>query len=96
MSDELQGDGTRREMDKSASKGIAPGPTTGTVKSYNAKRNPFGGYITCSQTGVDVFVHKTAVEEAGLGKLSVGDEVAFDVVEDGFGGVKATKLKAGG
>ena len=84
----------RPEMDKTATKGIIPGASTGVVKSYNAKRNPFGGYITDDKTGTDVFVHKSAVEEAGLGKLQTGQKVAFEVVEDGFGGFKAANVKA--
>lgn len=83
----------RPEMDKTATKGIIPGASTGVVKSYNAKRNPFGGYITDDKTGTDVFVHKSAVEESGMGKLRIGQNVAFDVVEDGFGGFKAANIK---
>lgn len=80
------------EMDKSARKGVSPGPTTGVVKSYNPKRNPFGGYITDDKTGQDVFVHKSAVESAGLGVLAPGQKLSFDIVEDGFGGFKAAKV----
>jgi CspA family cold shock protein len=83
----------RPEMDKSARKGVAPGRTTGVVKSYNPKRNPFGGYITDDKTGVDVFVHKSAVDEAKLGALSPSQKLEFDIVEDGFGGFKAAKLR---
>ena len=84
--------GQNPDMDKSISKGIRPGTGTGTVKSYNAKRNPFGGYITDTATGVDVFVHKSAVEQAGLPKLEVGQHLSYMVVEDGFGGFKAINL----
>ncbi len=84
------------EMDKTATKGIRPGPTTGVVKSYNPKRNPFGGYITDDKTGVDIFVHKSAVESAGLGTLTVGQKLSLDVVEDGFGGFKAGKVAKAG
>jgi CspA family cold shock protein len=80
-------------MDKSARRGVTPGKTTGVVKNYNAKRNPFGGYITDDRTGLDVFVHKSAVEEAKLGVLAPGQKLGFDVVEDGFGGFKATKIE---
>lgn len=84
---------TRPEMDKSARRGLIPGRTTGVVKSYNPKRNPFGGYITDDRTGLDVFVHKSAVEEAKLGALAPGQKLGFDVVEDGFGGFKAAKIE---
>lgn len=84
----------RPAMDKSASSGIRPGPGVGAVKSYNAKRNPFGGYIADDATGIDVFVHKSAVEQAGLGKLEPGQRLSYHVVEDGFGGFKAEQLSA--
>ena len=83
----------RPEMDKSARKGLFPGRTTGVVKNYNPKRNPFGGYITDDKTKQDVFVHKSAVEGAGLGALTPGQKLAFEVVEDGFGGFKAGKVE---
>ncbi len=82
----------RPTMDKTARKGIQPGPGSGVVKSYNAKRNPFGGYITDNTTGLDLFVHKSAVQEAGLDKLVSGQKVNFIVVEDGVGGFKASSL----
>lgn len=85
----------RPAMDKSAKKGVQPGPGSGVVKSYNAKRNPFGGYITDEETGADVFVHKSAVEQAGMGKLEKGQKLSFTIVEDGFGGFKAEQLVSG-
>lgn len=83
----------RPEMNMSARKGVSPGPTTGVVKSYNPKRNPFGGYIADDKLGHDIFVHKSAVEQAGLGALTPGMKLSFDVIEDGFGGFKAAKLE---
>lgn len=80
-------------MDKSERKGIRPGGSTGTVKVYSANRNPFGGYITDDHSKRDIFVHKSAVDEAGLEKLKKGQRVDFDIVEDGFGGFKAVKLR---
>jgi len=84
----------RPAMDKSATKGLRPGQTSGAVKSYNPKRNPFGGYITEDSSGLDVFVHKSAVEAAGLGALAPGAKLDFRIIEDGFGGFKAVELKA--
>ena len=84
--------GGRPAMDKSATKGLVPGPSSGVVKSYNPVRNPFGGFIVDDRTGIDVFVHKTAVTESGLSKLASGQKVKFTVVEDGFGGFKAIGL----
>lgn len=80
-------------MDKSQRKGIRPGASSGTVKVYSANRNPFGGYITDDHSKRDVFVHKSAVDEAGLEKLQKGQRVSFDIVEDGFGGFKAVKVR---
>ncbi len=85
-------DGGRPAMDKSLKKGLVPGPATGTVKSYNPARNPFGGFITDERTQIDVFVHKSAVQSSGLQGLQVGQRVAFVIVEDGFGGFKAATL----
>ena len=85
--------GQNPDMDKTITKGIRPGPGSGVVKSYNPKRNPFGGYIADTAAGVDVFVHKSAVEEAGLPKLEPGQPITYTVIEDGFGGFKAVNLK---
>ena len=85
-------DDRRPEMDKFTKKGVVPGPSRGIVKSYTPGRNPFGGFITDERCGIDVFVHKTAVQAAGLDKISPGDELSFVIVEDGFGGFKATNL----
>jgi CspA family cold shock protein len=82
----------RPALDKSEKKGLVPGPTRGIVKFYSIKRPPFGGYITDEATGLDVFVHKSAVEQSGLGKLKPGQKISFDVIEDGFGGFKASRL----
>jgi cold shock CspA family protein len=82
----------RPALNKADFKGIVPGPATGVVKSYNAKRAPFGGFITHDATGTDIFVHKSVVEQAKLAKIDPGQKVAFDIVEDGFGGLKAASL----
>jgi cold shock CspA family protein len=83
----------RPALNKSDTKGIVPGPSSGTVKSYNPKRNPFGGFITDEATGFDIFVHKSVVEQAKLDKIDPGQKVRFDIVEDGFGGFKAARLE---
>lgn len=77
-------------MNKAASRGISPGPSTGRVKSYDAKFVPFGGYITDDKSGHDIFVHKSAVSGIDLQK---GQKVNFQIVEDGFGGFKAVKVE---
>ena len=81
-------------MDKKQTKGLKPGASAGEVAIYNALRNPFGGYITDDESGRNVFIHKSAVESSGLGELSKGQRVRFQIVEDGFGGFRATEIQA--
>jgi cold shock protein len=65
----------------------------GTVKFFNAQRGY--GFIAPDEGGVDVFVHVTAVEQAGLTTLDEGQRVSFDVVTDEKRGkTKAKNLKA--
>ena len=54
--------------------------TVGTVKFFNAAKG--FGFIQPENGDKDVFVHITAVERAGLGTLSEGQRVSFDVVEE--------------
>ena len=86
----------RAEMDKGASRGIRPGPSRGVIRSYTPQRPPFGGYITDDTSGRDLYVHKSAVADAGIAALEAGQTVTYDVVEDGFGGFKASKLAVAG
>ena len=83
-----------QEMDKKQTKGLKPGASAGEVAIYNALRNPFGGYITDDESGRNVFIHKSAVESSGLGELIKGQRVKFQIVEDGFGGFRATDIQA--
>jgi CspA family cold shock protein len=53
---------------------------TGTVKWFNGQKG--FGFIQPEDGGNDVFVHISAVERAGLGNLSEGQKVSFDVVAD--------------
>ena len=82
----------RTEMDKRASRGVRPGPSRGVIRSYTPLRPPFGGYITDETSGKDLYVHKSAVAVAGIPELETGKLVTYDIVEDGFGGFKASKL----
>ncbi len=54
--------------------------TTGTVKWFNADKG--FGFIQPSDGGVDVFVHVSAVERAGMNGLKEGQKVSFEVVAD--------------
>ena len=49
----------------------------GKVKWYNGTKG--FGFIARSDKEKDVFVHRTAVEAAGLKDLREGDELTFDV-----------------
>ena len=52
---------------------------TGTVKFYNSQKG--FGFIQPDDGGKDVFVHATALEQAGIRSLNEGDKVTF-VLED--------------
>ena len=52
---------------------------TGTVKFFNAAKG--FGFIQPDGGGKDVFVHATALEQAGIRSLNEGDKVTF-VLED--------------
>ena len=85
----------RAEMDKTAARGIVPGPSSGVIRSYTPQRPPFGGYITDATSGKDLYVHKSAVADAGIAGLEAGQRVTYSIVEDGFGGFKASGLAVG-
>jgi CspA family cold shock protein len=53
---------------------------TGTVKFFDATRG--FGFIQPEDGSKDVFVHKSAVEAAGMRTLSEGQRVSFDVVSE--------------
>jgi cold shock CspA family protein/cytidylate kinase len=78
------------EMDKSAARGINPGPASGVVRRFSAKQSPFGGYIADDRSGKEIYVHKSALK--GASELAPGTRVEFQIVEDGFGGFKATNV----
>ena len=52
---------------------------TGTVKFFNTAKGY--GFIQPENGGKDVFVHATALEQAGIRSLNEGDRVTF-VLED--------------
>jgi len=66
---------------------------TGTVKWFNSQKG--FGFIQPDGGGSDAFVHISAVERAGLGMLSEGQKVEFDLVADRRSGkLAAENLKA--
>jgi CspA family cold shock protein len=52
----------------------------GTVKWFNAQKG--FGFIQPENGGADVFVHISAVERAGLGTLTEGQRISFELTVD--------------
>ena len=52
----------------------------GTVKFFNTQKG--FGFIAPDDGSKDVFVHATAVERAGMGVLSEGQKVSYDVITE--------------
>ena len=52
----------------------------GTVKWFNAQKG--FGFIEHGGGGKDVFVHISAVEQAGISSLNEGQAVTFDVTSE--------------
>jgi CspA family cold shock protein len=68
-----------------------PAMAIGTVKFFNATKG--FGFISPEGGGKDVFVHATAVENAGMRSLAEGQRVSFDIQPDARGS-KAVNLKS--
>jgi len=66
--------------------------TTGTVKFFNAAKG--FGFIEPEDGSKDAFVHISAVERAGMGTLSEGQKVSFDLEAGRDGKSSAENLKA--
>ena len=63
----------------------------GKVKWFNSTK--VFGFIEREDKEKDVFVHTSAVRDAGMNSLEEGQEVTFDV-EDGPKGPNATNIKS--
>ncbi len=64
----------------------------GTVKWFNTTKGY--GFIAPAEGGKDVFVHISAVEQAGMTGLADDQEVEFDLIEGRDGRQMAGNLKA--
>lgn len=64
--------------------------TIGTVKFFNTAKG--FGFIAPDDGSKDVFVHLTALQEAGLHSISEGQKVSFDIMSDPKG-FKAYNVK---
>jgi CspA family cold shock protein len=72
--------------------GDPAGTGAGTVKWFNPTKG--FGFIQPDDGGQDVFVHISAVEQAGLRGLNEGQQVAYDLEADRRSGkTSATNLK---
>ncbi len=65
--------------------------TTGTVKFFNTTKG--FGFITPDDGTKDVFVHISAVVEAGLSVLTEGQRVEYEIVSKPDGKTAAGNLK---
>ncbi|MDE2364255.1 MAG: cold-shock protein [Hyphomicrobiales bacterium] len=66
---------------------------TGTVKWFNAQKGY--GFIQPDDGGKDVFVHISAVEQAGMNGLNDGQKISYELVTDRRSGkASAGNLKA--
>ena len=64
----------------------------GTVKWFNTQKGY--GFIQPEDGSKDVFVHISAVERAGMGSLTEGQRISYEVTIE-RGKQAATNLKAG-
>ena len=54
--------------------------STGTVKWFNDQKGY--GFIQPDDGGKDVFVHISAVEQAGMRSLAEGQKIGYEIVTD--------------
>lgn len=64
--------------------------SVGTVKWFNSQKGY--GFIQPDDGSKDVFVHISAVERSGIGNLSEGQKVSFEVMRDQKGKLSAENL----
>lgn len=65
--------------------------STGTVKWFNVTKGY--GFIAPDDGSADVFVHITAVQQAGLHGLDEGQQVSFDLERGRNGKMSASQLR---
>ena len=64
---------------------------TGVVKWYNPTKG--FGFIAPDGGGKDVFVHVSAVQQAGHGDPQEGDRISYDLIKGRDGRESAAKLR---
>ncbi len=65
---------------------------TGAVKWFDGKKG--FGFITPDLGPCDVFVHMSALNEAGLDRLAPGDRIEFELAQSGDGRLIAFGLRS--
>jgi CspA family cold shock protein len=65
---------------------------TGSVKWYDPKKGY--GFIAPDDGSKDVFVHVSAVEASGLGRLNDNQRVSFEIEQGKNGKISAVQPKA--
>jgi CspA family cold shock protein len=65
---------------------------SGTVKWFNSQKGY--GFIQPDDGSRDVFVHISAVEQAGIGNLNEGQKVGYEIENGRNGKSSAVALKA--
>jgi CspA family cold shock protein len=66
--------------------------STGTVKWFNSIKG--FGFIQPEDGSADVFVHISSVERAGMGNLSEGQKLSYEVERGRTGKLAAVNLRA--
>ncbi|MES2906669.1 MAG: cold-shock protein [Pseudomonadota bacterium] len=66
---------------------MSQGQQKGTVKWFNPTKG--FGFIQPDEGTQDVFVHISAVEQAGMRTLNEGQKIAYELVEDKRSGKKS-------
>jgi len=85
----------RTTQSSARSPGETAGSGSGAVKWFNSTKGY--GFIQPAGGGEDVFVHISAVEQAGLRDLRDGQEVTFDMERNSrTGKLSATNLRVSG
>ena len=64
---------------------------TGKVKWFNQTKGY--GFIEPTEGGKDVFVHISAVQQAGLSTLNENQPLSYELERDGRGKMSAVSLK---
>jgi len=67
---------------------------SGTVKWFNPTKGY--GFIAPDEGGKDIFVHISAVEQAGLGTLTEGQKLEFEMQSGRDGRTSAGNLRDAG